>query len=86
MDCCKGKGHSCPLMKKQQAPPEAGSAGMKSCPGADERVAALLFGARGVLAVTVVKNVVPPVSTIAENVHRTVVTRYAPVETPPPRA
>ena len=83
MDCCKGKAHSCPLMKKV-ALPDANSA-MSSCPGADESLASLLFTGRGVL--TGVRSVHAPFSvTTIDIADQSSVTRFASIETPPPRA
>lgn len=83
MDCCTGKGHSCPLMKKQAAPDSQSS--MKSCPGTDESVASLLFGARGVLVSTEVVATTRVVMTVAVADERAQ-SRMATIETPPPRA
>ena len=85
MDCCKGEGHSCPLMKKQQAPADSDSS-MESCPGTDERVASLVFGGRGMLRLTTSTGVVPRVIALTETRHRGAASRPVLVETPPPRA
>lgn len=86
MDCCKGKSHSCPLMKKQQAPAESDSA-MKSCPGKDDGVASVLFGARGMLGLARIASPGAPraVARVAD-LYPGTVSRPVAVETPPPRA
>jgi hypothetical protein len=86
MDCCKGEGHSCPLMKVRQSSSRESGAAMKSCPGGDERIASLLFGARGVLLVRTSSAVAPRVVALLENAHLGATSRAAIVETPPPRA
>lgn len=83
MDCCKGNGHSCPLMKKT-APAESDCA-MSSCPGPDERLASLLFSGQGVL-VEVRSVDAPRNATVIESADHRVPTRVASIETPPPRA
>jgi hypothetical protein len=86
MDCCKGKSHSCPLMKKQQAPTEADSS-MKSCPGKDDGVASMLFGARGMLGFARIASIAASRAIpLVADAHRGPSSRPVAVETPPPRA
>lgn len=85
MDCCKPGSHSCPLMKKQHAATEENAA-MNSCPGADERVAALVFGGRGVLVIgTTAAIAAPRAMALAETSPAVAESRPTVVDTPPPR-
>jgi len=85
LDCCKGSGHACPLMKKHHAPAESDSS-LKSCPGKDDRIASLLFGAQGVLRLTIAIAATPDVVTAAETSHLRADSLARGIDSPPPRA
>jgi len=85
-DCCKGKGHSCPLMKKAAVHEhDAEGETLRSCSSSDERIASLLFGTTGVL-VSVAPLSTPGVVAELEHdlAHQPVY--VSPAEAPPPRA
>lgn len=85
-DCCKGKGHSCPLMKKAAAHEhDADGETLRSCPRGNERIASLLFGTTAVL-VGIAPLATPAVIAELEHDLAAAPVYVAPAEAPPPRA
>ena len=86
LDCCKGNGHSCPLMKKAAAHThDDHGPSLRSCSQQDSRIASLLFGSTALL-VTVAPLATPDVVAELEHDLAYAPVYVAPAEAPPPRA
>lgn len=83
-DCCRGEGHSCPLLKRSAQPAES-DCSMQQCSSTAERAAALLFGNAGVL-VTTESIDTPRLVTLLSADDAQVLAHIVAIPTPHPRA
>jgi hypothetical protein len=82
-ECCRGEGHSCPLVK-EAAQPKSGDA-LRACSRSDQHIAALLFDSTAVL-VSVRATDVPLRLITFEEEAAAASGAFSAIESPPPRA